>query len=832
MYLSVSEAAERFNLSKRRVQLLCEQGRIEGAGMVSGVWLIPDTATKPKDLRRSPDFAEQPSLFESETTVLTLDDVCKALSISKATAKNWVRLNKLTPDINGKYFSPTYVDTLVDAIRVGRDERLKSRRNKSAISGNALYKDYVHTPENRECVEEILDLAEIKSDNDLRVALANLSVQAYYQSRGIAYDSNTVLPEFLARYRDHAIRTSINSSSDSPASPNSPSSLNSRSSNSHSFSEVSLSGDNVQNGGSRNVDSALRADGSLSPADALANAGVANADALRADNLPGATNSMVAASFDSQFDSQSEWLEPLDRDAVFYGLITDLLHSDTVAPETLARLHDTLEQGIRFVKGEDSLGYAYISLRDLGERKQTGAYYTPENVVDELIRGLYEHDALAFKTVCDPCCGSGNFLIGLAQRGINCANMYGQDIDPISVYIARINLSLIDPKLSLEDLREHILIGNTLLDKPDRTFDVIFGNPPWGSVFTDDEIIRYRSVYRTAGSASLEAYDLFIERAMDMLANDGMLAFVLPQSVLTVAAHEAARQILLSKCSLAFVSYLGNVFSGVQSPCVVLGAAKRHPGRIAGCTVRADGRMFSIRRDRHSADETLPLNMTDAEYDCLQAIINVDNAAYLKGNATFALGIVTGNNRRYVAQECRDGYEAVLRGSDILRYGIKPASRYLRFDPDVFQQVAPEHVYRAPEKLLYRFISEMPVFAYDDAQTLSLNSCNILIPHIPGLDMKYVLAILNSSVTAYMLMQQYHSVKLLRSHIERIPIPIADDRTQDDIVRQVNRIMRASGPVDDLYDDLDDTIMKLYGLSHRHVTTIRKALAGHSTLLR
>lgn len=721
MYLSVSEAAERFNLSKRRVQLLCEQGRIEGAGMVSGVWLIPDTASKPKDLRRSPDFAEQPSLFETETTVLTLDDVCQSLSIAKATAKNWVRLGKLTPDVNGKYFSPKYVDSLVAAIRSGKNDRLKSRRNKSGVSGSALYKDYVHTQENRDCVEALLELGEIHGDNDLRVTLANLAVQAYYQSRGIEYGSNDVLVDFLAWHRD---------------------------------------------------------------------------------------------------------------DTVFYGLITDLLHSDAVAPETLARLHDTLNQGIRFVKGEDSLGFAYISLRDLGERKHAGAYYTPENVVNELIRSLYEHDALAYKTVCDPCCGSGNFLIGLAQRGIHCANMYGQDIDPISVYLARINLALIDPSLSLDDLREHIVISNTLLDKPDRRYDVVFGNPPWGSDFTVDEIIRYRSVYRTAGDASLESYDLFIERAIDMLRDDGMLAFVLPEAVLSVATHQPARQVLLSSCSLAFVTYLGNVFSGVQSPCVVLGAAKRHAGRIAGCTVRDADRTFIIAKDRRSDDGALPLNMTDAEYDCLQAIVTIDNAVSLKGNATFALGIVTGDNKRYVAEERFDGCEDVLKGSDILRYGIKPASHYLRFEPDLFQQVAPVEVYRAPEKLLYRFISEVPVFAYDDAQTLSLNSCNILIPRIPGLDMKYVLAILNSSVAAYMLMQQYHSVKLLRSHLESIPIPMASNTVQADIVRQVNRIMRASGSVETLYDELDETIMQLYGLSRRHIATIRKTLEGRNLLLR
>ena len=65
MYISVSDAAEKFNISKRRVQLLCEQGRIEGANRMSGVWLIPTNAQKPTDARRKSTVPEnQLSLFD------------------------------------------------------------------------------------------------------------------------------------------------------------------------------------------------------------------------------------------------------------------------------------------------------------------------------------------------------------------------------------------------------------------------------------------------------------------------------------------------------------------------------------------------------------------------------------------------------------------------------------------------------------------------------------------------------------------------------------------------------------------------------------------------
>jgi len=43
-YLSAKEIAEKWNISRRRVQILCEEGRIPGAFKLSDVWVIPKDA--------------------------------------------------------------------------------------------------------------------------------------------------------------------------------------------------------------------------------------------------------------------------------------------------------------------------------------------------------------------------------------------------------------------------------------------------------------------------------------------------------------------------------------------------------------------------------------------------------------------------------------------------------------------------------------------------------------------------------------------------------------------------------------------------------------------
>ena len=50
-YLSISQTAEKWGISKRRIQILCSENRIEGAFKVDSSWVIPSDAEKPKDER-------------------------------------------------------------------------------------------------------------------------------------------------------------------------------------------------------------------------------------------------------------------------------------------------------------------------------------------------------------------------------------------------------------------------------------------------------------------------------------------------------------------------------------------------------------------------------------------------------------------------------------------------------------------------------------------------------------------------------------------------------------------------------------------------------------
>ena len=50
-YKSIREMADEWGISKRRIQVLCSENRIEGAVRIDYSWAIPADANKPEDAR-------------------------------------------------------------------------------------------------------------------------------------------------------------------------------------------------------------------------------------------------------------------------------------------------------------------------------------------------------------------------------------------------------------------------------------------------------------------------------------------------------------------------------------------------------------------------------------------------------------------------------------------------------------------------------------------------------------------------------------------------------------------------------------------------------------
>lgn len=51
-YMTAQEAANKWGVTVRQVQILCKENRIEGATRMSRIWVIPENADKPTNDKR------------------------------------------------------------------------------------------------------------------------------------------------------------------------------------------------------------------------------------------------------------------------------------------------------------------------------------------------------------------------------------------------------------------------------------------------------------------------------------------------------------------------------------------------------------------------------------------------------------------------------------------------------------------------------------------------------------------------------------------------------------------------------------------------------------
>ena len=294
-------------------------------------------------------------------------------------------------------------------------------------------------------------------------------------------------------------------------------------------------------------------------------------------------------------------------------------------------------------------------------RKREGVFYTPAYVTRQICRDtivpwlsksgratdaaslVAEHlddiagleGRLRGIRILDPACGSGAFLIGAAEalldiyreirahRGANGGpesgtlesdiadaspleivrnNLYGMDINPQSVGIARLSMCLMTASLfeRLPDLSQNIVVRNSVKSAPDGGwaaafprvfrggggFDVIVGNPPY---VRQEDLADKASMALPAGSGLALERGFEIPRKSDLssyfyyhslacLAEGGRLGFIASDGWLHHDYGLQLQRVLLDNCRIdALLRPTFNVFDDAEIKTVVTLLANERP---------------------------------------------------------------------------------------------------------------------------------------------------------------------------------------------------------------------------------------------------------------
>lgn len=484
---------------------------------------------------------------------------------------------------------------------------------------------------------------------------------------------------------------------------------------------------------------------------------------------------------------------------------------------------------------DDLLGLLYLALNPLSDRKKEGVYYTPVAVTRDLVDSLWRKGLLTPKQkVWDPACGSGNFLLAVYQKTDSLEGLHGSDTDELSIALARLNLALASGTRDIQGLMERLRQEDSLY-RTEAVFDLVIGNPPWGQKLGPRQQSFLRRLYVTAvGRRQIESFGVFAELALKTCRPGGTVALVLPEALLQTETHSRLRQLFEEQSSPRRLRLWGNIFRGVQCPALTIEAVRSDGGfSLKGVEIVNREHGYVIEEEREDKADFWKLTMEDADFRLLQEIAGRRPCFTLAGQADFALGIVTGDNQRFLSEEPGEGREPIWAGAQVYSYRLDPPRYYIGYDREKMQQAAPESFYRARRKLIYRFISRIPVFAWDEGKRLTLNSANILIPRVKGYSKKYILAVLNSRPLRFYFLRSFPTLKVLRRHIESLPIPAADRNVQRKLDRQVNRMMTEPSPARrrQIYERIDETVMELYGLNEEERRRIREGLAERELFL-
>ncbi len=306
---------------------------------------------------------------------------------------------------------------------------------------------------------------------------------------------------------------------------------------------------------------------------------------------PGDTPSSIAARVRAAFERQAA-----RAGALFPPRFARLRMADA----TIARAVELLAPVRLSDSGQDPKGLAYEEVIrgtfDKGDHQQ---FFTPRPVVEFMVDLL---GPLCCGTVCDPACGTGGFLL-YAGAALNKrthgprARLVGLEIDERLAWAARMNLDM----HGVSRFEVHHLAGAGSLGPGLSPWlgqiDVVLTNPPFGSDLADPDALAGFELGR--GRASRRRGVLFVERCLDLVRPDGLVAIVLDEGVLAGPSNADVRELVLDRADpLAVVGLPETAFmpyASVRTSILLLrrkNGARRagHAGRVFFARAETVGR--------------------------------------------------------------------------------------------------------------------------------------------------------------------------------------------------------------------------------------------------
>ncbi len=430
------------------------------------------------------------------------------------------------------------------------------------------------------------------------------------------------------------------------------------------------------------------------------------------------------------------WIQPLLPESFFEiaGFTTMILVMDAQSVRACAQ---SLGVELGTPKDLESITEAWEHLLNcVQQSKTTGTYFTPKNIAD-LMAGLLTLGKA--RRIVDPACGTGNLLVPYLQRFTpamrvqELENIYGWDINPLNIVIARLNLLLgVLEFLNPKDIPQiwSMLIRNITtrdalqLKSLPHGFDAAILNPPFLRIEMlknhKEALGEFDLIHRR-----LDSYLLFLELCLYLINEAGEVVAIVPDKVLTESNGKLLRQKILDENLLRKLIDCRNeeIFHATVHPVILhlSGQYAREAVEIYSLGKQDKGSYKLRRQDSVPASlfQTLPSARIDPQLTTervhilekifatsfpLKEIAYVSYGAQpgIKGNFVFASTGQPPDNKQM---------KWLLRGRDIKKYGIEKPSYVINYVPEKLHRPAFPQLFLSPRVVVQKVTGKQGLIA-------------------------------------------------------------------------------------------------------------------------
>ncbi len=471
-------------------------------------------------------------------------------------------------------------------------------------------------------------------------------------------------------------------------------------------------------------------------------------------------------------------------------------------------------------------------------------------------------------------------------------NIFGVDLDIQAIEIARLNLLLrsLAKRETLPSLADNIRQGNSLISgteeelkgyfgdnwqekKPfnweqeftdimaDGGFDVVIGNPPYLrphklEIGDKRALWAQYQVYR----AKSDIYACFIQRAIDLLKPRGYASYIVSNTFMSLESFAALRKYILDTCRILYFGLTPKkVFEAATVETIVLGLKKedsesvRRQNKIS-ITEYRDGAFERTKEIPQEIFYSTYLNIFDLSWDevALAPSSKIElNTDKLSETVTFCYGLKTADDAIFLTHTPdTPEHKRLLRRSDFGRYSIEYKGEFVWYVPEQMRKhrttARPGNRERFEmPKILVQDIGKRLIATLDD-EHFYVKDALMLHQKEEGLDLKFILAIINSKLLNYWYRQKFATLSVAKNAILQLPIHRIDfdnpseKKMHDDLVALVGRMLELNkrlAPIcntpcnerDELLreinrtdSEIDNLVYDLYGLTEEE----RKIVKG------